>query len=56
MTKHNEGNGEYGVQVKYAGGGTTTFYYETKQERDRNFSRIKKEVRKADKVSKKNGR
>lgn len=54
MTDYIEGSGKFGVKIKFAGGGSTTYYYEDKATQDRNFSRIKKEVTKNDKVSKKN--
>lgn len=53
MAKYAEGTGKFGVQVKYSGGGTSTFYFETKSERNTNFNRIKREVTSKDKVTKK---
>lgn len=52
MANITQGKGKYGVCVKYAGGGMTTWFYEDRVTRDRNFKRIKKEVTKQDKVSK----
>lgn len=49
-----EGAGNYGVVVKWSGGGTTTYYYQDDSTRNSAFKRIKKEVSKQDKVSKKN--
>lgn len=54
MAKMSEGTGNYGVEVKYSGGGTTTFWFTDDTKRSTAFARIKTEVTKRDKVKKKN--
>jgi hypothetical protein len=51
--KISEGNGKYGVMVRYSGGGTTTYFFQDRAMRDKAFKRIKGEVTKDDKVMKK---
>lgn len=47
-----EGNGKYGVFIKWSAGGTTTYLYKDKSVRDNALKRIKGEVTKSDKVKK----
>ena len=53
MTNIVDGSGKYGVFIKWNGGGTTTHFFPEKATRDSNFKRIKVEVGKQGRVSKK---